>query len=349
MEAVIPNADQWKTLAFQYAAALKRQVAQLDSLDPWFSLVLFSVASVAMIWRLEALENKGFEGTVLGTLIMPYASGFSNLMFAFVLGKSGGSGSLVLENCLVNNVTNLTLLVGLSTLFWTLIVIPSKSKEGKRKIAGAQRLDYLSLMLTLLALFFFTGVVWALARDGSIGFSDGLVLVGVFLFWQLFQIFDILKHNVLRKRSFPKSIILDFILVMASGAAIFYSIERLVSWIPRTGPGFFVFENLGWISGMLMVLPNGMVALYYAKSRRADVVYTSQIGDGHICIPMCVGLFALFKTIQVPPHLNLSVSIIIGAGLLHFAFVGLLGRLPKGVGFILTGAYGFFLYKGLVN
>ena len=349
MEAVIPDAGQWKTLAFQYVAALKRQAAQLDSLDPWFSLVLFSVASVAMIWRLEALENKGFEGTVLGTLIMPYASGFSNLMFAFVLGKSGGSGSLVLENCLVNNVTNLTLLVGLSTLFWTLIVTPSKSKQGKRKIAGAQRLDYLSLLLTLFALFFFTGVVWALARDGSIGFSDGLVLVGVFLFWQLFHIFDILKHNVLRKRSFPKSIILDFLLVMASGAAIFYSIERLVSWIPRTGPGFFVFENLGWLSGMLMVLPNGMVALYYAKSRRADVVYTSQIGDGHICIPMCVGLFALFKTIQVPPHLNLSVSIIIGAGLLHFAFVALLGRLPKGVGLILTGAYGFFLYKGLVN
>ena len=349
MEAVIPDPGQWKILAVEYIAALKQQIAQLDSLEPWFSLVLFSGASVAMIWRLEALEKKGFEGTVLGTLIMPYASGFSNLMFALVLGKSGGSGSLVLENCLVNNVTNLTLLVGLSTLFWTLIVIPSKTKTGKRKIAGSQRLDYLSLLLTLFALFFFTGVVWALARDGSIDFSDGLVLVGVFLFWQLFHIFDVLKHNVLRKRSFPKSIIFDFMIVLVSGAAVFYSIERLVSWIPHTGPGFFVFENLGWISGMLMVLPNGLVALYYAKSRRADVVYTSQIGDGHICIPMCVGLFALFKTIQVPPHLNLSVSIIIGAGLLHFVFVALLGRLPKGVGLVLAGAYGFFLYKGLVN
>jgi len=349
MEAAMPAPDHWKTFLLQYVEALKQQTVQLDLLDPWFSLMLFSVASVVMIWRLEALEKKGFEGTVLGTLIMPYASGFSNLMFAFVLGKSGGSGSLVLENCLVNNVTNLTLLVGLSTLFWTLIVIPSKSKKGQSRIAKSQRLDYLSLLLTLFALFFFTGVVWALARDGSIDFSDGLVLVGAFLFWQLFHIFDILKHNVLRKRSFPKSIIFDFMLVMVSGFAVFYSIERLVVWIPRAGPGFFVFDNLGWLSGILMVLPNGMVALYYAKSRRADVVYTSQIGDGHICIPMCVGLFALFKTIQVPPHLNLSVSIIIGAGLLHFTFVAFLGRLPKGVGLILTCAYGFFLYKGLIN
>jgi cation:H+ antiporter len=176
-----------------------------------------------------------------------------------------------------------------------------------------------------------------------------LVLVGAFLFWQLYHIFDILKHNVLRKRSFSKSIILDFILVMVPGFAIFYSIERLVAWIPRTGPGFLVFENLGWLSGILMVLPNGRVALYYAKSRRADVVYTSQIGDGHICIAMCGGLCALFETIQVPAHLSLSVSIIVGAGLLHFDFVAFLGRLPKGAGLVLAGAYGFFLYKGLIN
>jgi len=349
MEAAVSDPNHWKTLLSPYVTALKQQTAHLDSLDPWFSLILFIVASIVMIWRLEALEKKGFEGTVLGTLVMPYASGFSNLMFALVLGKSGGSGSLVLENCLVNNVTNLTLLVGLSTLFWTLIVIPSKSRKGNTRIAKAHRINYLSLLLTLFALFFFTGAIWALAGDGSIDFSDGLVLVGLFLFWQLFHIFDILKHNVLRKRSFPKSIIFDFTLVMASGFAVYYSIEHLVAWIPRTGPGFFVFENLGWLSGILMVLPNGMVALYYAKARRADVVYTSQIGDGHICIPMCVGLFALFNTIQTPPHLDLSVSIILGAGLLHFVFVALLGRLPRGVGVILTGAYGFFLYRGFIH
>ncbi len=349
MQAAVLDSGYWKTLLFQSAAALKQQTAHLDPLDPWFSLILFMTASVVMIWRLEALEKKGFEGTVLGTLVMPYASGFSNLMFAFVLGKSGGSGSLVLENCLVNNVTNLTLLVGLSTLFWTLIVVPPTSRKRKKRISKAHRINYLSLMFTLLALFFFTGVLWALARDGSIDFSDGLVLVGLFLFWQLFHIFDIVKHNVLHKRSFPKSVIFDFMLVIFTGFAVYYSIERLVAWIPRTGPGFFVFENLGWLSGILMVLPNGMVALYYAKARRADVVYTSQIGDGHICIPMCVGLFALFNTIQAPPHLNLSVGIILGAGLLHFAFVALLGRLPRGVGVVLTGAYGFFLYKGLIN
>jgi len=113
--------------------------------------------------------------------------------------------------------------------------------------------------------------------------------------------------------------------------------------------GYSEAPGIPFEMGILVVLPNGMVALYHAKSRRADVVYTSQIGDEHICIPMWVGLFALFNTIQIPPHLNLSVSIITGAGLLHFSFVALLGRLPVGAGLILTGAYGFFLYKELIN
>jgi hypothetical protein len=67
-------------------------------------------------FRLNVLERKGLEGTVLGTLVMPYASGFPNLMFAFSLGRQGGSGSVIVENCIVNNVTNLTLLIGLPAL-----------------------------------------------------------------------------------------------------------------------------------------------------------------------------------------------------------------------------------------
>ena len=72
MEAAVLDPEYWKTFLLQSAAALKQQTVHLDPLDPWFSLILFIAASVVMIWRLEALEKKGFEGTVLGTLVMPY-------------------------------------------------------------------------------------------------------------------------------------------------------------------------------------------------------------------------------------------------------------------------------------
>ena len=91
---------------------------------PWLFLLLFLAASFVMIWRLEALDARGLEGTVLGTLVMPYCSGIGNLIFAFVLGHKGGPGEEVLTNSLVNNVTNMTLLIGLPTLFWGMNILP---------------------------------------------------------------------------------------------------------------------------------------------------------------------------------------------------------------------------------
>lgn len=307
-------------------------------------------ASFLMIWRLGVMERKGLAGTVLGTLIMPYASGFSNLIFAYIMGRTGGNGKLVLENCLVNNVTNLTLLIGLPALIWGLDIFPARrGGRGNALPQKIHRLNHLSLLLTLLAVLFFTGAIWALSRDRVLDFSDGLVLVGIFVFWQVFHVFDVLKHNIQHGRSLNWSMLLDFFLVMVGAASVYGAIENLVAWIPKNGTGWLVFDNLGWLSGILMVLPNGLLAVYYARAGRADIVYSSQIGDGHICIPMCIGLFALFAPAQIPAYFQLGVVTILAACAAHFIFVSIWGRLPRWMGLICTLSYGYFFYKGLMG
>ena len=319
-------------------------------LDPWFPLFLFLAATIVMIWRLEMMGKNGIEGTVLGTLIMPYCSGLSNLIFAFVMGKSGGNGTLVLENCLVNNVTNMTLLIGLPAVIWPLNIFSATSGRRKHRFRNSNdRINRLSLLLTIIAALFFTGTLWALAYDGALDFGDGLVLVGVFVFWQIFHVFDVLKNNVRMKRSLGWYLWLDFIVIVLMGYLVYISIDRLVAWIPRDGSGLLAFNMLGWLSGLLMVLPNALLAFYYAKTARSDVVYSSQIGDGHICIPMCIGLFALFQVVKIPQYFQSSIFLLFGAGLIHFLCLTFLGKLPRFLGLILTGAYTFFVYKGLVS
>src|SRR5512132_3078308 len=100
-----------------------------------------------MVWRLESLGASGMEGTVLGTLVMPYCSGLGNLIFAFVLARSGGNSREVMTNCLVNNVTNMTLLIGLPAVIWGLSLAPGKSTKPKKGKTGGnekQRLHRLS-------------------------------------------------------------------------------------------------------------------------------------------------------------------------------------------------------------
>jgi cation:H+ antiporter len=320
---------------------------------PWIALALFLVGSFLMIWRLESMSAAGLEGTVLGTLVMPYCSGLGNLIFAYVLGRNGGESREVMTNCLVNNVTNMTLLIGLPAAIWGLSLVPKKSAKpakGKSGPEDKQRVNRLSLLLTMLAVVFFTGAAWALGRDGTIGFTDGLVLVGLFLFWQAFHVFEVLKSNVRQKRAFGFMFFLNVGLLLVGAYAVYVSTDWLVNWVESLhGNKFISSEHLGWLSGWLMVLPNALLALYYAAKRRPEVVYSSQIGDGHICIPLCIGVFALFRPIPVPDFFQLGVWILLGAIAIHFFFIVVFGKLPRFIGALLVVAYGVFVWKGFLR
>ena len=303
-------------------------------------------ASALMIWRLQAIEGKGFEGTVLGTLIMPYCSGFANLVFAYVLSREGGKGSTVIENCLVNNVTNLTLILGLATLFFGTAAVQGKATKA---VVQERRLHRLELLFTLVALFLFTGTLWALAKDGVLDFYDGLVLVALFLFWQVLHVFEILKNNVRKNRSFQWSIVFDLALIGIAAYGVYFSVNFLVDWLSTVKSPYVSAKDLGWISGMLMVVPNAFIALYYGFAGRQDIVVSSQVGDGHICIPMCIGLFALFDKITVPSFFAMGIYVIAGAAVLHFLSIAALGRLPRWLGVVLLGGYGVFIYSGVIQ
>jgi cation:H+ antiporter len=322
---------------------------------PLLFTALFLAASFLMIWRLEAMNKKGFEGTVLGTLVMPYCSGLGNLIFAFLIGRAPrGDGAQVMINSLVNNVTNMTLVLGIPAIIWGIRVLPAakaRKKSPPKKSAGkAHQLNRLSLLLTLTAVLFFTGAVWALGRKRSLNHDDGLVLVGLFLFWQCFHVFDVLKSNVRDGRSLIGFVLLlDFVMLAAGAYGIYVSIDWLVNWLSHINTGFVSSKHMGWLTGWLMVLPNAVLAFYYGWRGKPETVYASQVGDAHVSIPLCVGIYALYHTMIVPAFFQTGMFILLGATLAHFFFVAVFGQLPKFAGWILLAAYGFFLWKGLLG
>ena len=317
--------------------------------SPWTYVVLFLAASLLMMWRLEAMLDHGLEGTALGTIMMPYCSGLGNLIFVGLMVARRGPPREVVINCLVNNVTNLTLLLGLPAVLWGLTVLPARpASRGRAGGDTAPRVNRLSLLLTLAAVFFFTGAVWLLGQDGRLDRRDGFLLIGLFLFWQCVQVFDVLKHNARRKASFGVLFYLDTLVVLLSAFALYAAIDWLVTWLSHQHGGFVNSSHLGWLSGWLMVLPNALLALYWGWKRRAEIVYTSQVGDGHICIPLCLGLCALFTPVPMPGFFLSGMQVLFGVTALHAFFLLLLGGLPRWAGWILLGAYGWFLYAGLL-
>jgi cation:H+ antiporter len=326
--------------------------------DPAIYALLFLGASLFILWRLESIMDRGFEGTALGTLVMPLCSGLGNLLFVLIVARTDTPPQEVMTNALVNNVTNLTLLLGLPAILWGLAIVPSASEPAKNPRRGGrakksardadlpQRLNRLSLLLTLTAVLFFSGATWVLAEDGVLNWSDGLILVGLFVFWQSFQTYDVLKHNTRERVSLGAGFWLDVILVLLGAFVLYTSIDELVTWLSRRQTGFFRAENLGWLTGWLMVLPNALLAFFYAARKRPEVVYASQVGDGHICIPLGIGLFALLKPLPVPAHATTGLIVLMAAAGLHLLCLLFTGRLPRWMGWLLVASYASFVLAG---
>lgn len=318
-------------------------------------LALFLAASLLMVWRLEALLAHGLEGTALGTLVMPYCSGLGNLIFVALVASRRDPGADILTNCLVNNVTNLTLLLGLPALFWGLrfgrrsATKAAPARKASSKAGTEQQLTRLSLLLTLAAVLFFSGVTWALGADGLLDEQDGLVLIALFLFWQCFQVFDVMKQNVRQRRSFGPLFYLDLGIVLVGAYGLYTSIDWLVTWLSAQDGEFIHARNLGWLSGWLMVVPNALLAFFYASRRRADIAYASQVGDGHICIPLCLGLGALLHPISVPAFFETGLVILLGAAAVHTVCVLLADGLPRWMGWPLLAGYAWFVAAGFAH
>ncbi len=319
-------------------------ISSLGAFAPYACIALFLLASLLVVWRLEVLSGQGVEGTVLGTLFMPFCSGMGNMVFALVLAMNSGDGEDVIVNCLFNNITNLTLLIGAPVLAWSMASIPRKKSQAAIR---EHKVGRLSLALNLVAALFFSLFVWLLASDGVLSRPDGFVLVSLFVFWQCFHVYDVKKTNLLKKKNYPKTLPIEVLLLLAGALAVFASTDWLVKWFQTLENETIPPGLLGWASGVLMVLPNALLAFYYGSKARMDVVYTSQTGDAHICIPLCIGLFAAFRAIPATAFLLQSLLILMGLCAAHLLLIVVLGRLPRFIAALFLAAFGYFLWAGL--
>jgi cation:H+ antiporter len=121
-----------------------------------------------------------------------------------------------------------------------------------------------------------------------------------------------------------------------------------VEWFPNC-PVTLIREHPGSFSGWLMVLPNAVMAFYYGWRGQPETVYASQVGDCHVSIPLCLGVYTLFHTMTFPLFYNIGIWILLISTLMHIFFVITFGRLPRLFGVALFLAYVVFLLSGVLG
>ena len=319
-------------------------ISQLGVLGPLICLALFLFASMVAVIRLEALSRQGVEGSVLGMIFMPFFSGVGNIAFAVILAMKHGDGNDVLTNCIFNNLTNLTLLIGVPMLIWSMSHIPDRQAWSA---VCEFKISRLSNEMNLMAMFFFTLFLWLMTQDGELSREDGWILILLFAFWHCFHIYDVKKTNILKRKTYPKTLPVDIILLLFCSFVTYVTIDYLVVWFGGLDSAVISPRLLGWLSGVLMVLPNALLAIYYGSHRRMDVVYASQVGDGHICIPFCMGLFAVIHPFAVGDFLSRTLFILMGLFCCHLIFIMIVPKFSRIFAAVFVAVFCVFVWLGL--
>jgi cation:H+ antiporter len=247
----------------------------------------------------------------------------------------------LVKNCLANNFTNVTLLLALPAILWGLNL---RSASGTRKARVQSKVDLLALMLTMVALLVFNALVWLLSMDGSLDQGDGMTLIAVFFFWQVFHVYEVMKEKIVLQKRWSPLIVLDLLVIFSGAWLSLICVNEMVAYLMHAQGGWLGPRTMGVFTGCLMVVPNAILALYYASRGAATTVYSSQVGDGHICIPLCLGLYASFVPIAMGPLARSGLIAISTVALLHLLCISAFRRLPTFVAFVLLACFAFGIW-----
>jgi len=113
-------------------------------------------------------------------------------------------------------------------------------------------------------------------------------------------VIEVLKGNVRQGKSLGWTLPFDLALLAIGAYGIYISTDWLVNWISQVHTGFISAKHLGWLSGWVMVLPNGILAFYYgcADSRKLSMPRKSAMRT----FPFrCVSAFTRCSTRWVVP------------------------------------------------
>ena len=188
-----------------------------------------------------------------------------------------------------------------------------------------------------------------LGADGKIDFKDGLVFVGIFLFWQCFHVFDVLKSNAQQNKS--QLDVADRPGFLRPSAVIRLCQHRLAR-----GLGFQDSHRLRQrqIHGLAQRLAQrscptpSSPSIMPGRERPGNRLHLAGWRLPYLHSPVHRRVRPCSKHCRAFLF-RLGVVVLLAATLVHIFFIGAFGRLPRYMGWILTAAYAFFVWRGLLQ
>ena len=313
-----------------------------------YSLLLFGIGIALLLKSSNLLVGNaaklakafGTSEFVIGVGLIAIGTSLPELMVASIASLTNNSG-IALGDIVGANIANIALNLGISASIASIYI--------KRRIFDKD----------CLIVFGSAALLYVLSLDNVISRIDGIILLGIFIYYALF-LFGRIKHleEVFEFRSYinlffnrgngrekiakEKIEMKNFLLVALSIAALLFGGYLLVSGASGIADGL----NLsGGLVGLTLVAlstsaPELAVSLQAIKRRMPNILIGNILGSNIANVLLVIGFAALLNPLNVANSMlnySMPLMLIISAVLLMFGYVSL--RISRREGLLLIALY----------
>lgn len=308
------------------------------------SIVAMATGFVIIIWGAERFvtgaaataRNFGISPLIIGLTIVGLGTSAPEMLVSLQASLQG-TPSLAIGNAIGSNITNITLVIGMTALLVPLVV---KSNIIKREFP---------------VLFMITGLAFALLIDGDLSFNDGLILCGALIVLIIWITYIGIKsnHKDPMEQEYAQEIPQD----MSNASALFWLLigvilligsSRLIVW------GAVEFATYVGVSevviGLTIIaigtsLPELAASIASAFKNEPDIAIGNVIGSNMFNLLAVLFIPGLISPAKVPAEV-LSRDLLIMVGLTILFFIMAFGWRKPGT---INRFYGFILLLGFIS
>lgn len=268
---------------------------------------------------------------IVGITVVAFATSAPELLVSLLAAAKGSAGVSV-GNILGSNVINIALVVGASAIVKPLVVNKSMLlREIPYMIAAS-------------------GLFWLLCLDGSIGRTDGLILLGVLAIFLLYGVLtarDVNMRNEDSPKLSPKRFILYLGLILVGLTCLALGADLVVKsaiFIARRFGFSEVFIGLS-IVALGTSLPELATSVVAVSKDQSDISIGNVVGSNVFNICLVMGTVGLLNPIAIDTRLNrFEFPFMLLVAVLLFVFARLDFKVKRSQGLIFV--LGFFFYVG---
>lgn len=278
----------------------------------------------------------GMSSGLIGLTVVAFGTSAPELLVS-ITAALNGNNAIAIGNVIGSNIANLGLVLGLSGIFYPILI----SKEHLK-------LDYMIMLLT--TIFFY-----CLSLDEKIGFWDGcifllgLIIFKIYMFRQLGK--GIKKENQLVLEEFEsgkkyKSSV-SISLLFGGIFGLYFGSELLVQNAVLISRDFGISERIIGITIIAIgtSLPELITSIFAALTKRTDLALGNILGSNIWNILSIIGITSVIKPIKVASDfINSDYLWLIGISILLFPLMKTKMMISKIEGSILLFIYLTYLF-----